>query len=76
MDDEEIAVWERAVLDGGPADGLRVRVAHRPRVLQVTYPCVVENAGAEVRADALHVYRFDFRVQGEPLRYGFDWVSP
>lgn len=34
--------WEEAVLDGGPAHGMRVRVAGRPRMLQVTQPCLLE----------------------------------
>jgi hypothetical protein len=33
--------WEEAVLDGGPAHGLRIRVAGRPRMLQVTQPCLL-----------------------------------
>jgi hypothetical protein len=38
----EVTGWETAVLDGGPADGLRMKVSDRPRVIQVTYPCPVE----------------------------------
>lgn len=69
--------WETAVLDGGPADGLRMKVSDRPRVIQVTYPCRVEAPPeAGVRADAVFVYRRDFQVKSEPLRYGFDVASP
>ncbi|GHF66803.1 hypothetical protein ABTY35_32580 [Streptomyces fimicarius] len=39
MEWNEASRWESAVLDGGPADGLRTRVADRPHVLQVTRPC-------------------------------------
>ncbi|MGK5637206.1 hypothetical protein ACSNOK_02650 [Streptomyces sp. URMC 126] len=71
-------VWgpETAVLAGGPADGVRIKVAGRPAVVQVTRPCVVEHAADDVRVDALYVYRRDIRVEDEPLRYGFDPVSP
>ncbi len=34
--------WETVVLDGGPADGLRIRVSGRAPVLQVVQPCPVE----------------------------------
>ncbi|MGW5861141.1 hypothetical protein ACWFRJ_03050 [Streptomyces sp. NPDC055239] len=71
------AVRELAVLDGGPAHGLRLHVADRPPVVQVTRPCDVEEAGPDgLRAEALYVYRRDLRVQDEPLRYGFDGASP
>ncbi|MCK7622613.1 hypothetical protein MUU72_05740 [Streptomyces sp. RS10V-4] len=68
--------WEAAVLCGGPADGVRVRVAGRPGVLQVSRPCRVEDAPEGMRIAALHIYRRDLKVKTEPLRYGFDGVSP
>ncbi|MEU6853575.1 hypothetical protein ABZ901_27075 [Actinacidiphila alni] len=75
--------WEEAVLDGGPAHGLRVRVVGRPRVLQVTHPCLVDQdtpaapaGAAPLRVEALHVYRRDPQTAGAPLRYGFDPASP
>lgn len=80
--------WEDAILDGGPADGLRMRVTDRPGVLQVTYPCrpVPSPEGADdtggsggsggVQVEALYVYRRDLRVRNEPLRYGYDGASP
>jgi len=75
--------WETAVLEGGPAHGLRVRVADRPRVLEVSYPCEVgtggeagQGRGEPVRVQALHLYRRDPRTREEPLRYGYDEVSP
>ncbi|WP_046494048.1 hypothetical protein [Streptomyces odonnellii] len=68
--------WETAVLDGGPADGVRMRVADRPAVVQVTYPCEVEGPAGGAQVEALYVYRRDPRVQEEPLRYGFDQASP
>ncbi|WP_406423107.1 hypothetical protein OH809_07760 [Streptomyces sp. NBC_00873] len=67
---------EAAVLVGGAADGLRMRVTDRPRTIQVTYPCELEAPSNGVRAEALHIYRRDFRVKSEPLRYGFDGASP
>ncbi|MGA5702776.1 hypothetical protein [Peterkaempfera bronchialis] len=67
-------MWETAVLVGGPADGVQVRVADRPLVLQVTLPCPVEGTAGELTVEALHVYR---RKGGQPpLRYGFDPASP
>lgn len=66
--------WESAVLDGGPADGVRMLVTGRPRVVQVTYPCKVD--GTEVQADGVYVYRLDYQVTSEPLRYGYDIASP
>ncbi|MEU3055599.1 hypothetical protein [Streptomyces griseus] len=45
MERNEASRWESAVLDGGPADGLRTRVADRPHVLQVTRPCPPEDPG-------------------------------
>ncbi|MEU7054691.1 hypothetical protein [Streptomyces sp. NPDC046197] len=68
--------WETAVLDGGPADGVRMRVVDRPRVIQVTYPCEVEAATAGLHAEAVYVYRRDHRVTSQPLRYGYDVASP
>lgn len=68
--------WESAVLDGGPADGMRMTVSDRPRVIQVTYPCRTEAAPDEPRVEAVFVYRRDYAVTAEPLRYGFDIASP
>ncbi|MFC5722912.1 hypothetical protein ACFP1Z_22350 [Streptomyces gamaensis] len=68
-----VAGWETAVLAGGPEDGLRVRVAGQPMVLQVVRPCPAEDAPDGVLVQALYVYR---REPGEPLRYGYDPVSP
>lgn len=78
--------WEAAVLDGGPADGVRMRVPDRPGVVQVTVECPVEETDAEgshgagpgagLRAEALYVYRRDHRVREEPLRYGYDGATP
>ncbi|SFY51237.1 hypothetical protein [Streptomyces sp. F-1] len=72
----DATVWETAVLDGGPGDGWRVRVSDRPRVLQVTCPCPVEAAPPGARAEGVYVYRRDYGVTSEPLRYGFDVASP
>ncbi|MFI2200162.1 hypothetical protein ACH47Z_05140 [Streptomyces sp. NPDC020192] len=73
----EVTGPETAELEGGPADGLRMKVSGRPRVIQVTYPCEVETASADgVRAEAVYLYRRDYAVTGEPLRYGFDIASP
>ncbi|GHE05193.1 hypothetical protein GCM10010339_40030 [Streptomyces alanosinicus] len=69
--------WETAVLTGGPANGLRIKVSDRPRVIQVTRPCPVEAAPPDgVRAEAVYLYRRDYTVTTEPLRYGFDIASP
>ncbi|WP_233518335.1 hypothetical protein [Streptomyces corynorhini] len=68
--------WEIAVLDGGPADGVRMRVADRPSVVQVTYPCELDGPAGGAQVEALFVYRRDLRVKGEPLRYGVDLASP
>ncbi|MFI9627012.1 hypothetical protein [Streptomyces sp. NPDC052042] len=68
--------WESAILDGGPADGLRTRVTDRPGVLQVTYPCQLDASPGDIQVEALYVYRRDLRVRSEPLRYGFDRASP
>ena len=70
--------WETAELEGGPADGTRVRVAGRPRVLQVTAECPVDGLvpgapGAPLTVSAVHVYR---RRQQDPLRYAWDWATP
>ncbi|MEW1699670.1 hypothetical protein ACIQCR_08155 [Streptomyces sp. NPDC093249] len=65
-----------AVLLGGPADGVEVTVTGRPPVLQVTYPCAAEGAGAGVRIEALHVYRLDGDTDDGRLRYGYDPASP
>ncbi|WP_420034401.1 hypothetical protein ACN2WE_19410 [Streptomyces sp. cg28] len=72
------AARELAVLEGGPAHGLRLRVTDRPPVVQITRPCEMEDpAGpAGLRAEALYVYRRDLSSHGEPLRYGFDGASP
>ncbi|MFF1697712.1 hypothetical protein ACFVXC_29545 [Streptomyces sp. NPDC058257] len=76
-DSRSQAVRELAVLEGGPAHGLRLHVTDRPPVVQVTRPCDVDEAGPDgLRAEALYVYRRDLRVQDEPLRYGFDEASP
>ncbi|MFI0723750.1 hypothetical protein [Streptomyces sp. NPDC021224] len=66
-------VPEEAGLEGGPADGLRVRVAGRPQVLQVTVECPVVGDGRGLQVSALHVYR---RRGGLPLSYGWDGASP
>ncbi|MFE1270694.1 hypothetical protein [Streptomyces sp. NPDC058757] len=66
---------ESALLSGGPADGVRVRLRGRPGLLQVTYPCEVEGAGDGMRVAAVHVYRRDGRSSGE-LRYGYDPAAP
>ncbi|WP_153541559.1 hypothetical protein [Streptomyces sp. RB17] len=77
METTEVTGWETAVLEGGPADGLRMKVSDRPRVIQVTYPCQVEAAPpGGVRAEAVYLYRRDYTVTTEPLRYGFDIASP
>ncbi|MBZ4323080.1 hypothetical protein [Streptomyces huiliensis] len=76
MADDGVWGQETAVLTGGPADRVRIKVTGRPAVVQVTLPCVVEGAVVDMRVDALYVYRRDVRVDDEPLRYGFDPVSP
>ncbi|WP_445527835.1 hypothetical protein [Streptomyces cyslabdanicus] len=76
MESGGVVGQEAAVLVGGPADGMRVEVAGRPWVLQVSFPCGVEAPRDGVRVDAVYVYRRDARVKGEPLRYGFDVASP
>lgn len=72
----DVAAWEVAVLDGGPADGMRIKVADRPRVVQVAYPCQAEGAPTGVRVEGVYVYRLDHGVPDEPLRYGFDIACP
>ena len=76
METTDTTGWETAVLDGGPADGVRMKVSGRPRVIQVTHPCRMEASSTGVRADAVYLYRRDYTVDGEPLRYGFDAASP
>ncbi|MEU1595625.1 hypothetical protein ABZ468_22895 [Streptomyces sp. NPDC005708] len=76
MDLHVATKWETAVLAGGPADGLRMQVAGRPSVLQVTYPCQVDSPQDGVRVEAVYVYRRRLGVQGEPLTYGYDCASP
>ncbi|MER5678612.1 hypothetical protein ACFRAA_18630 [[Kitasatospora] papulosa] len=76
MNGDGTTLWEVAVLDGGPADGLRVRVADRPGVVQVTCPCELDAPPSGVRVDALYVYRREPRGRGGSLRYGFDAASP
>ncbi|MFF7644300.1 hypothetical protein [Streptomyces canus] len=76
MQTADVTGWEVAVLDGGPADGMRVKVADRPRVVQVSYPCRAEGAPSGVRVDGVYVYRLDHAVTDEPLRYGFDIACP
>ena len=72
----DAARWEAAVLTGGPADGVRLQLTGRPSVLQVSHPCRVESAPEGLQIAALHIYRRDLKVKSEPLRYGFDGVSP
>ncbi|MFE9169130.1 hypothetical protein [Streptomyces kebangsaanensis] len=72
----DVTGWETAVLDGGPADGLRLKVSGRPRVIQVTHPCQMEAAPHGMRAEGVYVYRRDHAVDSQPLRYGFDIASP
>ncbi|MFI8320999.1 hypothetical protein [Streptomyces sp. NPDC085529] len=67
--------WESALLSGGPADGVRVRLRGRPGLVQVTYPCEVEEPRDGMRATAVYVYRRDDRLPGE-LRYGYDPAAP
>lgn len=76
MDNDNAAHWETAVLDGGPTDGLRTRVSARPRVIQVTHPCPVDDHTDGIRVEALYLYLRDLGVTTEPLRYGFDAASP
>lgn len=69
-------IFEWAQLEGGPADGARIRVSGRPLVLQVTADCPVDGQDAEsdVRVAALYIYRR--KHSQPPLRYGWDWASP
>lgn len=53
-----------------------MEVADRPPLIQVAYPCQVEAAPDGVRVEEVYVYRRDYAVTGEPLRYGFDAASP
>ncbi|MGH1554799.1 hypothetical protein ACRAWF_31320 [Streptomyces sp. L7] len=53
-----------------------MRVADRPRVIQVTHPCDAVGWPDGVRAEAVYIYRRDAGVDGEPLRYSFDIASP
>ncbi|MFI5763188.1 hypothetical protein ACIA8F_19910 [Streptomyces sp. NPDC051563] len=78
MSGEDSVSWESAVLVGGPAEGVRVRVVGRPPVLQVTFPCELEADTDAVRVEALYVYRRDVRQASdeEALTYGFDGASP
>ncbi|MBM7442238.1 hypothetical protein [Streptomyces sp. HB132] len=76
MSGDGTTVWEVAVLAGGPADGLRMRVADRPGVVQVTSPCELDGPPPGVRVDALYVYRREPQPRGGLLRYGFDAASP
>ncbi|MFG2417237.1 hypothetical protein [Streptomyces goshikiensis] len=75
---EDSVGWESAVLIGGPAEGVRVRVVGRPPVLQVTFPCELEADTDAVKVEALYVYRRDARqaADEEELTYGFDGASP
>ena len=76
METTDVTGWETAVLDGGPADGLRMKVSDRPRVIQVTYPCQVEAGPQGLHVEGVYIYRRDYAVTSEPLRYGFDLASP
>ncbi|MFG3408950.1 hypothetical protein [Streptomyces sp. NPDC048142] len=82
MDRNDASRWEPAVLHGGPADGLRTRVADRPHILQVTRPCPPDGPdapdapGGDVQVSALYVYRRDPHPDSAPLRYTFDVASP
>ncbi|WP_053666008.1 hypothetical protein [Streptomyces sp. MMG1121] len=76
METTDATASETAVLVGGPADGTRIRVTDRPRVIQVTYPCPVDGTPPGLRAEGVFVYRRDYGVKSEPLRYGFDVASP
>ncbi|MGW2180721.1 hypothetical protein ACWCXX_22025 [Streptomyces sp. NPDC001732] len=69
------AVWETALPGGGPADGVRVRVAGRPDVIQVIRPCEMEPPQSRMHAAAFHVYRRNGH-EPEGLRYAFDPASP
>ncbi|MFE0633129.1 hypothetical protein ACFW3D_40125 [Streptomyces sp. NPDC058864] len=67
-------VWETAVLEGGPADGVTVRVAERPLVLQITRRCQADEPVHDLVVDMVFVYR---RKHAQPpLRYGYDPASP
>ncbi|MBL0778050.1 hypothetical protein ABZ203_06790 [Streptomyces albidoflavus] len=75
------AATEPAVLDDGPAAGLRLRITGRPAILQVTRACEREQAPGETAerefgVTEVYVYRRDWRVKSPPLRYGYDPASP
>ncbi|MBZ2408427.1 hypothetical protein ACWHAO_29150 [Streptomyces albidoflavus] len=72
------AATEPAVLDDGPAAGLRLHVTGRPAILQVTRACERERASGEREFGVaeVYVYRRDWRVKSPPLRYGYDPASP
>lgn len=76
MNNDAAPKRETAVLEGGPADGLRVQVLNCASVLQVTYPCPVEPSSDEPAVQALFIYRRDPFPTGQPVRYGFDSASP
>ncbi|MFJ9896742.1 hypothetical protein ACIQPR_25775 [Streptomyces sp. NPDC091280] len=76
MENSSTTNWETAVLDGGPAHGVRTRVADRPRLIQVTYPCPSDGVEDGARVEAVYLYRRDHAVTTAPLRYGFDAASP
>ncbi|KNB50731.1 hypothetical protein [Streptomyces caatingaensis] len=76
MTEAETFMPEKARLEGGPADGVRVRVTGRPGVLQVAYPCPTVGPAGGAQVEALYLYRRDLTVTEEPLRYGYDAASP
>ncbi|MZD07737.1 hypothetical protein GTW43_22025 [Streptomyces sp. SID5785] len=78
MDAEELPEHgaEEAMLVGGPADGVRVHVTDRPRVLQVSRPCALPAPADGFRIDAQYVYRRILNGRSQPLRYGYDSASP
>ncbi|MGW1159823.1 hypothetical protein ACWD5Q_24375 [Streptomyces sp. NPDC002513] len=72
----DVTGWETAVLNGGPADGLRMTVSGRPPVVQVSYACRQDSPSNGVQVAAVYVYRRDLRAKSEPLQYHFDVASP
>ncbi|MFH8534788.1 hypothetical protein ACH4GE_41210 [Streptomyces tendae] len=76
METADATSWETAVLTGGLADGVQMKVAGRPWVIQVTHACAPDGVPDGVRVEAVYVYRRDVRVKSQPLRYGFDAASP
>ncbi|AEW98971.1 hypothetical protein [Streptantibioticus cattleyicolor] len=70
MAGEDGTGWETAVLHGGPADGLRVKVVGRPPVIEVTQPRPVEAAGTAGRTT--YLYRRAPGADTGPVRYGYD----